>query len=64
MKRPKPAKRRDRSTGQSPYVRHRKREYLYSQRYREWKKDTVRENGSKLVGGRIAGGRYAVAGDE
>lgn len=36
MKRPSIAKRRDRRTGLSPYVRHRKREYLYSPALRNW----------------------------
>ncbi len=36
MKRSKPAKRRDRTAGRSPYQRHGKREYLYSNAYQSW----------------------------
>ena len=38
MKRNKPAKRRDRRTGESPYARHHKREFLYSSGYYDWRR--------------------------
>lgn len=36
MKRASIPKRRDRSSGQSPYAKYGKREYEYSQKYRDW----------------------------
>lgn len=37
MKRPKPAKRRDRKTGISPWVKYGKTPIQYSAEYRAWK---------------------------
>lgn len=37
MKRIKPAKRRDRKTGLSPYARHNKWPYEYSAAYKAWR---------------------------
>lgn len=41
MKRPKPTRRRDRKTGQSPYAKHNKRPCAYSHEYNEWKDHLV-----------------------
>lgn len=42
MKRAKPKKRRDRSSGQSPYDKYGKRPYHYSDKYYEWRQSVTR----------------------
>jgi hypothetical protein len=54
MKRDKPAKRRDRRTGLSPYQRHGKREYRYSASYYAWKARFVRKAARENADGRAA----------
>ena len=49
MKRPKPAKRRDRKTGESPYMKYGKAPYRYSAEYRSWKSHYVKEKHNVLA---------------
>jgi hypothetical protein len=42
MKRAKPAKRRQRRTGLSPYARYGKKPYTYSADYQQWKASVIR----------------------
>lgn len=44
MKRIKPAKLRDRRSGQSPYARRKKVPYHYSAEYYQWKRKYVKES--------------------
>lgn len=48
MKRNKPAKRRDRKTGESPYAKHKKTPYRYSTAYHEWRSRTLRRAGREV----------------
>jgi hypothetical protein len=53
MKRQHAPKRRDRKSGESPYARHRKREYSYSSQYHEWRR-SVTGKASRAEGQRNA----------
>lgn len=49
MKNPVRTTRRSRRSGQSPYARHGKREYIYSQAYRSWFAAQRKNNGRPVV---------------